>query len=100
LFAPGLPDVAAVRIVCSALTQPVNFMVGMRSKSFALADLAAAGVKRVSLSTSLYRAAITGLLAAAREAKQAGTFSYVETLMRGDELEKYLRQQALARDGA
>jgi 2-methylisocitrate lyase-like PEP mutase family enzyme len=89
-----------VRIVCSALTQPVNFMVGMRGKSFALADLAAAGVKRVSLSTSLYRAAITGLLAAAREAKRAGTFSYVETLMRGDELEKYLRQQALARDGA
>jgi len=100
LFAPGLPDLAAVRIVCSALTQPVNFMVGMRGKSFALADLAAAGVKRVSLSTSLYRAAVTGLLAAGREAKQVGTFSYVETLMRGDELNKYLRQQALARDGA
>jgi 2-methylisocitrate lyase-like PEP mutase family enzyme len=100
LFAPGLPDLAAVRIVCSAVTKPVNFMVGMRGTSFALADLAAAGVKRVSLSTSLYRAAITGLFAAAREAKQDGTFSYVETLMRGDELNKYLRQQALARDGA
>ena len=100
LFAPGLPDLAAVRIVCSALTKPFNFMVGMRGRSFALADLAAAGVRRVSLSTSLYRAAITGLLAAAREAKEAGTFSYVETLMRGDELNKYLRQQALARDGA
>ena len=100
LFAPGLPDLAAVRIVCSALTKPVNFMVGMRGRSFALADLAAAGVKRVSLSTSLYRAAITGLLAAAREAKEAGTFSYVETLIKGDDLNKYLRQQALARDGA
>ena len=100
LFAPGLPDLAAVRIVCSAVTKPVNFMVGMRGRSFTLADLAAAGVKRVSLSTSLYRAAITGLFAAAREAKQAGTFSYIETLMRGDELNKYLRQQALARDGA
>ena len=100
LFAPGLPDLAAVRIVCSAVTKPVNFMVGMRGRSFALADLAAAGVKRVSLSTSLYRAAITGLFTAAREAKEAGTFGYVETLMRGDELNKYLRQQALARDGA
>jgi len=100
LFAPGLPDLAAVRIVCSAVTKPVNFMVGMRGRSFALADLASAGVKRVSLSTTLYRAAITGVFAAAREAKQAGTFSYVETLMRGDELNKYLRQQALARDGA
>lgn len=100
LFAPGLPDLAAVRIVCSAVTKPVNFMVGMRGRSFALADLASAGVKRVSLSTTLYRAAITGVFAAAREAKQAGTFSYVETLMKGDELNKYLRQQALARDGA
>ncbi len=100
LFAPGLPDLAAVRIVCSALTKPFNFMVGMRGRSFALADLAAAGVKRVSLSTSLYRAAITGLFAAAREAKEAGTFSYVETLIKGDDLNRYLRQQALARDGA
>jgi 2-methylisocitrate lyase-like PEP mutase family enzyme len=100
LFAPGLPDLAAVRVVCRAVTQPVNFMVGMRGRSFALADLAAAGVKRVSLSTSLYRAAITGLFAAAREAKQAGTFNYVETLMRGDDLDQYLRQQALARNGA
>ena len=100
LFAPGLPDLAAVRIVCSALTKPFNFMVGMRGKSFALADLAAAGVKRVSLSTSLYRAAVTAVFAAAREAKEAGTFSYVETLIKGDELNRYLRQQALARDGA
>jgi 2-methylisocitrate lyase-like PEP mutase family enzyme len=100
LFAPGLPDLAAVRTVCSALTKPVNFMVGTRGKSFALADLAAAGVRRVSLSTSLYRAAMTGLVAAAREAREAGAFGYVETIMRGDELGRYLRQQAAARDGA
>jgi len=92
LFAPGLPDLAAVRIVCSALKKPVNFMVGMRGKSFALADLAAAGVKRVSLSTSLYRAAMTALLAAGQEVRKAGTFGYVETLMSGDELEKYLQR--------
>jgi 2-methylisocitrate lyase-like PEP mutase family enzyme len=100
LFAPGLPDLAAVRIVCSALAKPVNFMVGIRGRSFALGDLAVAGVRRVSLSTSLYRAAITAVFAAAREAKQAGTFSYVETLMKGDELNRYLRQQAVARNDA
>src|SRR5256885_16358951 len=33
LFAPGLPDLAAVRTVCSALAKPVNFMVGMRGRS-------------------------------------------------------------------
>jgi 2-methylisocitrate lyase-like PEP mutase family enzyme len=91
LFAPGLPDLEAVRTVCSALKKPVNFMVGMRGKSFAVAELAAAGVRRVSLSTSLYRAAMTGLLAAAHEVSERGTFGYVETLVSGGELGKYLR---------
>ena len=81
-----------MRTVCSTLKKPVNFMVGIRGKSFALADLAAAGVKRVSLSTSLYRAAMTGLRAAAEEVRQAGTFGYVETLMSGSELDKYLQR--------
>jgi 2-methylisocitrate lyase-like PEP mutase family enzyme len=91
LFAPGLPDLAAVRTVCSALKQPVNFMVGMRGRSFSMAELAAAGVRRISLSTSLYRAAITGLMAAAREIRETGTFGYLEGLVSGDQLDRYLR---------
>lgn len=98
LFAPGLPDLEAVRTVCRALKKPFNFMVGMRGKSFATADLAAAGVKRISLSTSLYRAAMTGVLAAAREIRDLGTFAYVETLIRGGELDEYLKQQARNRN--
>ena len=78
LMAPGLPDLAAVRAVCGAVSKPVNFMVGIKGKSFTAAELAAAGVKRISLATSLYRAAMSGLLDAAREAKDAGTFGYVE----------------------
>jgi 2-methylisocitrate lyase-like PEP mutase family enzyme len=91
LFAPGLPDLAAVRAVCGALKKPVNFMVGMRGKSFTVAELAAAGVRRISLSTSLYRAAMTGLLAAAHEVSERGTFSYVDDIVSGGELGKYLR---------
>jgi len=64
--------------VCGAVSKPVNFMVGIKGKSFTAAELAAAGVKRISLATSLYRAAMSGLLDAAREAKDAGTFDYVE----------------------
>jgi 2-methylisocitrate lyase-like PEP mutase family enzyme len=94
LFAPGLPDLAAVRTVCNALKKPVNFMVGMRGKSFTVADLAAAGVRRISLSTSLYRAAMTGLLSAAHEVSEHGTFGYVETLVSGGELARYLRPPA------
>jgi 2-methylisocitrate lyase-like PEP mutase family enzyme len=93
LFAPGLPDLAAVRTVCSALKKPLNFMVGMPGQSFSVADLGAAGVKRISLSTTLYRAAMTGLAAAAREVLEAGTFGYVQTLMSGGQLGQYLRQR-------
>jgi 2-methylisocitrate lyase-like PEP mutase family enzyme len=94
LFAPGLPDLAAVRTVCSALQKPVNFMVGMRGKSFSVAELAAAGVRRISLSTSLYRAAITGLMAAAHEIRETGTFGYLESLVSGDQLDRYLRPKS------
>jgi len=91
LFAPGLPDLAAVRTVCQSLSKPVNFMVGIRGRSFSVAELAAAGVRRISLSTSLYRAAVTGLYAAAREVRESGTFAYLETIMSGKELAGFLR---------
>lgn len=92
LFAPGLPDLAAVRTVCSAVRKPVNFMVGIRGRSFSVPELAAAGVRRISLSTSLYRAAITGLYAAGREVKDSGTFGYLETIMSGKDLEGFLER--------
>jgi 2-methylisocitrate lyase-like PEP mutase family enzyme len=81
LFAPGLPDLAAVRAVCAAVTRPVNFMVGIKGKSWSVAELAAAGVRRISLATSLYRAAMTGLHEAAREVQEHGTFGYVERMI-------------------
>jgi 2-methylisocitrate lyase-like PEP mutase family enzyme len=80
LFAPALPDLAAVRAVCAAVGKPVNFMVGMKGRSFSVAELQAAGVRRISLATSLYRAAMAGLRQAAVEIKDQGTFSYVERL--------------------
>jgi len=81
LFAPGLPDLDAVRTTCAAVSKPVNFMVGIPGKSFPLADLEAAGVKRVSVATSLYRAAMTGLLDAIREMQGPGTFGFVDRVV-------------------
>ena len=91
LMAPGLPDLASVREVCAALSKPVNFMIGIRGKSFTTAELAAAGVRRISLATSLYRAAMTGLIDAASEVKDRGSFGYLEATMTTPELNAYLR---------
>jgi 2-methylisocitrate lyase-like PEP mutase family enzyme len=80
LFAPGLPNMDAVRAVCSAVSKPVNFMVGIPGRSFSVAELEAAGVRRISLATSLYRAAMTGLIDAAKEVKENGTFEFLNRL--------------------
>jgi 2-methylisocitrate lyase-like PEP mutase family enzyme len=91
LMAPGLPDLAAVRAVCSALSKPFNFMVGIRGKSFTVAELEAAGVRRISLATSLYRAAMSGLLAAAREVQDKGTFGYLDQALATPDLNAFMR---------
>jgi len=94
LFAPGLPDLAAVKRVCAAVSKPVNFMVGIKGKSFSVAELAEAGVKRISLATSLYRAAMTGLLEAASEVKTAGEFSFLDRSLTTPELQKLMQVQS------
>ena len=91
LMAPGLPDLAAVRRVCAALSRPFNFMAGIKGRSFTTAELAGAGVKRISLATSLYRAAMSGLVNAAREVKEHGTFGYVDATMATPELNGFMR---------
>jgi 2-methylisocitrate lyase-like PEP mutase family enzyme len=90
LFAPGLPDLEAARSVCAAVSKPVNFMVGIKGKSFSVGELAAAGVRRISLATSLYRAAMTGLLDAVREVKDHGQFSFLEECVTTTDLLKIM----------
>jgi 2-methylisocitrate lyase-like PEP mutase family enzyme len=92
LFAPALPDLATVRAVCQSVSKPVNFMVGIKGRSFSVSELTAAGVKRISLATSLYRAAMTGLVEAAREVKTAGTFQFLDRLVPGPELNGFMHQ--------
>ena len=91
LFSPGLPDLAAVKKVCSALKKPFNFMVGIRGKSFSVAELEAAGVKRISLATSLYRAAMANMVMAATEVKEQGTFGYLERSVTTPDFYTYLK---------
>jgi len=75
LYAPGLPDLAAVSAVCKAVApRPVNVLAG--SPAFTVANLAAAGVRRISLGGLLARAAYGAMLRAGREIAGAGTFAF------------------------
>ncbi len=91
LFAPGLPDLTAVRAVCAAVSKPVNFMAGIKGKSFSVGELADAGVRRISLATSLYRAAMTGFLEAAREVKEKGQFGFIDRCATTQDLIRLMR---------
>jgi 2-methylisocitrate lyase-like PEP mutase family enzyme len=92
LMAPGLPDLDSVRAVCASVGKPFNFMVGIKGRSFTVAALASAGVKRISLATSLYRAAMTGLMNAAKEVREHGTFGYLDTSLATPEMHAFLRE--------
>jgi 2-methylisocitrate lyase-like PEP mutase family enzyme len=91
LMAPGLPDLESVRKVCASLSKPFNFMAGIKGKSFSVPELKAAGVRRISLATSLYRAAMSGLVEAAREVKDKGSFGYLERSLATPELNKLMQ---------
>ena len=66
-------------------------MVGLKGKSFSVAELEAAGVKRISLGGSLFRATMTGMLEAAREVKDKGTFDYVNRAIATPNLSAFFR---------
>jgi len=80
LFAPALPSLDAVRLVCSSLTKPVSFMATIKGKAYPVAELQAVGVRRISTATSLYRTAMAALRDAGREIRETGTFGYLDRL--------------------
>jgi len=92
LMAPGLPDLEVVARVCQSLSKPFSFMVGIPGKSFTIAALEAAGVRRVSLATSLYRRAMTGLIDAAREIRDQGTFGYLDQTVAGRDFSRFMAE--------
>lgn len=76
LFAPGLPDLATIARVCREVGKPVNVVMGLSGAAWSVADLSAAGVRRISVGGSFARSAYGALRRAAEEVLGEGTFSY------------------------
>jgi len=82
LFAPGVKTPEEITAVVSAVApRPVNVIMGLAGTSLTLKDLVALGVKRVSLGSSLVRAAYGAFLHAAEEVRQKGTFTFAENVV-------------------
>lgn len=85
LYAPGLKSMSDIGAVVRAVApKPVNVLVG--SDFTTVAELASAGVRRISVGGALARAAWAASLAAAREIKDRGTFTKLSAATPGAEL--------------
>jgi 2-methylisocitrate lyase-like PEP mutase family enzyme len=78
LFAPGLTRPDDIRTVCASVGKPVNVIMGLKGGSLSVAELAALGVRRISVGSALSRAALGALVRAAREIQEHGTFTFAD----------------------
>jgi len=78
LYAPGVTQAEEIRTICRSVGKPVNVVMGLKSARFSVAELAALGVKRISIGSALARAALAGFVAGAREIKDQGTFTFAD----------------------
>jgi 2-methylisocitrate lyase-like PEP mutase family enzyme len=95
LYAPGLPDLESVRVVCAAVApKPVNVLAFGRPSGWTVAEIAAAGARRISVGSALSRAAYGAFLGAAREIQDAGSFGFAERAAKFDELNAFMGEDA------
>jgi 2-methylisocitrate lyase-like PEP mutase family enzyme len=78
LFAPGLTTEEQIRTVCQSVKKPVNFIMGLKNAPFTVEQLAALGVRRISVGSALSRAALGAFVRAAKEIREHGTFAFAE----------------------
>jgi 2-methylisocitrate lyase-like PEP mutase family enzyme len=86
LYAPGLTTLDEIRAVCSSVDKPVNVLMGIKGTIFSVEELAAAGVKRISVGGALARAALGGFVRAAREIRERGTFTFTDEAIPGSDV--------------
>jgi 2-methylisocitrate lyase-like PEP mutase family enzyme len=89
LFAPGLSTLEEVRLVTSAVGRPVNVLASL-FRHTTVAELAAAGAKRISVGGALARTAQSALIRAATELREAGTFTWTSGLATPAEVARLL----------
>ncbi len=74
LFAPGLPDLDAVRTVCASVTRPVNVLLYGSLMRHSVEEFASAGVARLSLGGALASEAYATLAHIGPEILASGRF--------------------------
>ncbi|POZ63465.1 isocitrate lyase/PEP mutase family protein [Chromobacterium alticapitis] len=92
LYAPGIKTREQIRAVVEAVApKPVNVLIGWTS-DLTMQDMAALGVRRVSVGGALARSAWSGFLRAARSLAEQGRFDGIAATPAGAELNQLFRK--------
>ena len=76
LYAPAIKSPEEISTLVRSVDRPVNILMGMPRINLSVAQLAAMGVKRITVGSALARAALGAFLRAAREMREKGTFQF------------------------
>lgn len=91
LYAPGLKTLEQVRTVVGALSKPVNVLITTMSEpNVTVADLAAAGVRRISIGGAMAKVAYGSLLKGGQEMLELGSFAWLTQLSTAKGLDQLL----------
>jgi 2-methylisocitrate lyase-like PEP mutase family enzyme len=94
LYAPGPRDREDIKSLVAALSpKPVNILMSSNT-GLRISDLAEMGVRRVSVGSSLARAAWTGFMRAAKAIAQEGSFAGFDGSVSFAELNDFLREDS------
>ena len=94
LYAPGVRDLSTIRTVASSVGKPLNVVMSAADPALTAAQLAEAGVKRISVGGALSRLALAAFLDGAREMKDSGGFTWVRRAVPSRELKAIWKSQA------
>jgi 2-methylisocitrate lyase-like PEP mutase family enzyme len=86
LFAPGLKNKQDIESVLKEIDRPLNVIMGLGGTDLTVDELSAMGVKRISIGSSLSRAAFGAFISAAKEIKTKGTFHFADNAISYGEL--------------
>lgn len=86
LYAPGLATKDDIAAVVRSVDRPVNVLMGLRGVQVSAAELSAMGVKRISVGSTLARAALGAFLRGAKEMREKGTFTFAADAVNSGEI--------------
>jgi 2-methylisocitrate lyase-like PEP mutase family enzyme len=92
LYAPGLRDLETIRQVAAAVKKPVNVVMSSADPAITAQQLAAVGVKRISVGGALARLAYATVRDAAVAMRDAGSFQWMRDTLPGAELKAIFKK--------